>query len=169
MNPIFKRKSIRQFQDKKIEENKIKKLLKAGMQAPSAMNSQPWEFIVITDKENIKKIENMSLYSKPAKTSSCCIITLFNKDYLEKFDNYVWVQQDMGACTQNILLQAVEEGLGAVWLGTYPNEERVNYLKENFEIPEDVYPYSVIVLGYPTEEYTGTDRFNEDRIHYETY
>lgn len=169
MNPIFKRKSIRQFQDKKIEENKIKKLLKAGMQAPSAMNSQPWEFIVITDKENIKKIENMSLYSKPAKTSTCCIITLFNKDYLEKFDNYVWVQQDMGACTQNILLQAVEEGLGAVWLGTYPDEERVNYLKENFEIPEDVYPYSVIVLGYPIEEYTGTDRFNEDRIHYETY
>ena len=67
------------------------------------------------------------------------------------------------------LLQAVEEGLGAVWLGTYPDMERVNYLKEHFNIPENVYPYSVIVLGYPTEDYTGTDRFDKNRIHYESY
>ena len=78
MNIIFKRKSIRKFQDKEVEEEKIERLLKAGMQAPSAMNSQPWEFIVIKDKENIKKIENMSQYSKPARTSPLCIITLFN-------------------------------------------------------------------------------------------
>ena len=139
------------------------------MQAPSAINSQPWEFIVIKDKENIKKIEDMSLYSKPAKTSTCCIITLFNKKYIEKFDNYIWVEQDMGACTQNILLQAVEEELGAVWLGTYPDEERVNYLKKHFNIPDNVYPYSVIVLGYPKKDYKGTDRFKKDRIHYESY
>ena len=169
MNAIFKRKSIRKFLDKEIEDEKIERLLKAGMQAPSAINSQPWEFIVVKDKEGIEKIENMSMYSKPAKTSTCCIITLFNNDYTDRFDNYKWVQQDMGACTQNILLQAVEEGLGAVWLGTYPDMERVNYLKEHFNIPENVYPYSVIVLGYPTEYYTGTDRFDEDRIHYETY
>lgn len=169
MNPIFKRKSIRKFQAKEVEEEKIERLLKAGMQAPSAMNSQPWEFIVIKDKENIKKIENMSQYSKPAKTSPLCIITLFNKDYLEPFDDYKWVEQDMAACTQNILLQAVEEDLGAVWLGTYPDEERVNYLKENFKIPTNVYPYSVIVLGYPMEDYEGTQRFKEDRIHSEVY
>ena len=111
----------------------------------------------------------MSPYSKPAKTSTCCIITLFNQDYLSQFENYRWVQQDMGACTENILLQAVEEGLGAVWLGTYPDMDRVNYLKEHFNIPENVYPYSVIVLGYPTEDYTGTDRFDKNRIHYESY
>ena len=169
MNAIFKRKSIRKFLDKEIEDEKIERLLRAGMQAPSAINSQPWEFLVVKDKEGIRKIENMSQYSKPAKTSTCCIITLFNEDYLSQFDNYKWVQQDMGACTQNILLQAVEEGLGAVWLGTYPDEERVNYLKEHFNIPDNVYPYSVIVLGYPTEDYTGTDRFDKDRIHYETY
>ena len=107
MNAIFKRKSIRKFLDKEIEDEKIERLLKAGMQAPSAINSQPWEFLVVKDKEGIKKIENMSQYSKPAKTSTCCIITLFNEDYLSQFDNYKWVQQDMGACTQNILLQLV--------------------------------------------------------------
>ena len=169
MNAIFKRKSIRKFLDKEIEDEKIERLLKAGMQAPSAVNSQPWEFLVVKDKESIEAISNMSIYSKPAKTSTCCIITLFNNDYLSRFKKYVWVEQDMGACTQNILLQAVEEGLGAVWLGTYPDEERVNYLKEHFNIPENVYPYSVIVLGYPTEDYTGTDRFDETRIHYESY
>ena len=169
MNAIFKRKSIRKFLDKEIEDEKIERLLKAGMQAPSAVNSQPWEFLVVKDKESIEAISNMSIYSKPAKTSTCCIITLFNNDYLSRFKKYVWVEQDMGACTQNILLQAVEEGLGAVWLGTYPDEERVNYLKEHFNIPENVYPYLVIVLGYPTEDYTGTDRFDENRIHYESY
>ncbi|AMK15091.1 nitroreductase family protein [Methanobrevibacter olleyae] len=169
MNIIFKRKSIRKFLDKEIEDEKIIRLLKAGMQAPSAINSQPWEFLVVKNKEGIKKIENMSLYSKPAKTSACCIITLFNKEYTDKFEDYKWIQQDMGACSQNILLQAVEEDLGAVWLGTYPDEERVNYLKENFNIPENVYPYSVIVLGYPTEDYHGKNRFKEDRIHYESY
>ena len=169
MNAIFKRKSIRKFLDREIEDEKIERLLRAGMQAPSATNSQPWEFLVVKDKKSIEKISNMSIYSKPAKTSPCCIITLFNNDYLSRFENYRWVQQDMGACTENILLQAVEEGLGGVWLGTYPDEERVNYLKGHFNIPENVYPYSVIVLGYPTDEYSGTDRFDEDRIHYETY
>lgn len=111
----------------------------------------------------------MSQYSKPAKTSPLCIITLFNNDYLERFDDYKWVEQDMAACTQNILLQAVEEDLGAVWLGTYPDEERVNYLKENFKIPTNIYPYSVIVLGYPIEDYEGTKRFKEERIPYELY
>ena len=169
MNAIFKRKSIRKLLDKEIEDEKIERLLRAGMQAPSAINSQPWEFLVVKDNDGIEKIENMSQYSKPAKTSTCCIIPLFNKDYIDKFEDYIWVQQDMGACTQNILLQAVDEGLGAVWLGTYPDEERVNYLKEHFNIPENVFPYSVIVLGYPTGDYTGTDRFDKDRIHYETY
>ncbi|MBQ6813802.1 MAG: nitroreductase family protein [Methanobrevibacter sp.] len=169
MNAIFKRKSIRKFLDKPIENEKIERLLKAGMQAPSAINSQPWEFIVVTDKESIELIENMSQYSKPAKTSTCCIITLFDEKYTDRFEDYCWVEQDMGACTENILLQAVEEGLGAVWLGTYPNEERVNYLKEHFNIPNGVYPYSVIVLGYPTEDYHGQSRFDESRIHYEKY
>ena len=168
MNAIFKRKSIRKFLDKEIEDEKIERLLKAGMQAPSAMNTQPWEFIVVKDKKSIEIIENMSKYSKPAKTSTCCIITLFNKKYFAN-ENYRWFDQDMSACTENILLQAVEEGLGAVWLGTYPDMDRVNYLKEHLNIPDNVYPYSVIVLGYPPEDYTGTIRFNEDRIHYETY
>ena len=77
MNAIFKRKSIRKFLDKEIEDEKIERLLKAGMQAPSAVNSQPWEFLVVKDKESIEAISEMSIYSKPAKTSTCCIITLF--------------------------------------------------------------------------------------------
>ena len=163
------RRSVRAFTPEPVSDEDIKKILEAARWAMSGGNAQPWEFLVVKDNDGIEKIENMSQYSKPAKTSTCCIIPLFNKDYIDKFEDYIWVQQDMGACTQNILLQAVDEGLGAVWLGTYPDEERVNYLKEHFNIPENVFPYSVIVLGYPTGDYTGTDRFDKDRIHYETY
>ncbi len=60
MNAIFKRKSIRKFLDKEIEDEKIERLLRAGMQAPSAINSQPWEFLVVRDKKGIGKIENIS-------------------------------------------------------------------------------------------------------------
>ena len=153
MELIKIRRSVREFTDEKISDDDIKKIIEAGICAPSAMNQQPWEFIVVKDKKSIEIIENMSRYSKPARTSACCIITLFNKGHFEKYENYKWVEQDMGACTENILLQAVEENLGAVWLGTYPDMERVNYLKEHFNIPKNVYPYSVIVLGYPTEDF----------------
>lgn len=169
MNSIFKRKSIRQFRDLEIEDKKIEKILKAGMQAPSAHNSQPWEFIVVQNKESINKIANMSKYAKPAQNSACCIITLCNMNLIKDKKTEAWIQQDMSACTENILIQAVEEGLGGVWLGTYPDEERSNYLKEIFEVPNPLIPFSVVVLGYPKEEYDTEDRYDESRIHYEIY
>lgn len=169
MNSIFKRKSVRQFRDLEIEDKKIEKLLKAGMQAPSAHNTQPWEFIVVEDDESIEKIANMSQYTKPAHNSPCCIITLCNMKNVRDKKTEDWIQQDMSACTENILIQAVEEGLGAVWLGTYPDEERSNYLKELFNVPEDIIPFSVIVIGYPKDKYQVEDRFDSKRIHYEVY
>ncbi|MCQ2976584.1 MAG: nitroreductase family protein [archaeon] len=169
MNSIFNRKSIRKFKEKTIEPEKIEKLLKAGMQAPSAMNTQPWEFLVVENKESIIKISEMSKYAKPAYTSACCIITLCNMKHIKEKKMDDWFPQDMSACTENILIQAVEEELGAVWLGTYPDEERCEYLQKHFNIPKDFMPFSVIVLGYPDKEYTVEDRFDPNRIHYETY
>lgn len=114
MNPIFKRKSIRNFSDDEVSTDKIKNLIRAGMQAPSAFNSQPWEFIIVSDKEDLKAVSKMSRYARPAENAQKLIIVLGNTTK----DNVVMpmIQQDLSACTQNILLQAVAEGLGAVWL-----------------------------------------------------
>jgi len=169
MNAIFKRKSIRTFKDKDVEDEKIERLVKAGMQAPTALDTQPWEFIIVKDKSNLKIISEMSPYSGFAKNAALCIITLFKLNSFRDRETFVWMQQDMSACTENILLQAVDEGLGAVWLGTYPDDERVNYLGQQFEIPNGIIPFSVIAIGYPKEDYQADDKFDKSRIHYESY
>lgn len=112
MNMIFKRKSIRNFSDDEVSTDKIKNLIRAGMQAPSAFNSQPWEFIIVSDEEDLKAVSKMSRYARPAENAQKLIIVLGNTTK----DNVVMpmIQQDLSACTQNILLQAVAEGLGAV-------------------------------------------------------
>lgn len=169
MNSIFKRKSIRKFKNQEIEDEKILNLLKAGMQAPSAHNSQPWEFIVVSNKKSIEDVSNMSPYAKPAKNANKLIITLSNIDKINAKKTNDWFTQDMSACTENILIQAVEEGLGAVWLGFYPSEERVNRIKEYFNIPSNIIPFSVIAIGYSDDNEDVENRFNEDKIHYEQY
>lgn len=117
MDAIFNRRSIRKYKDKPVEKEKIEKLLRAAMQAPSAGNQQPWEFIVIQDKENLKKLSGMSPYSKLIMNAPLTFVLLGNKDKMKFPENW---QQDMGASAENILLEAVELGLGAVWLGVAP-------------------------------------------------
>ena len=137
------------------------------MQAPSAFNSQPWEFIVVSDKKDLKAVSKMSRYAKVAENAQKLIIVLGNT----KRDNVVMpmIQQDLSACTQNILLQAVAEGLGAVWLGFYPIEDRVNSLRQYFNIPEHIIPFSVIAIGYPKEDKEPESRYDESKIHLGKY
>lgn len=167
MNMIFKRKSVRSFTDEKVSTDKIKNLIRAGMQAPSAFNSQPWEFIVVSDKKDLKAVSKMSRYARPAENAQKLIIVLGNTER----DNVVMpmIQQDLSACTQNILLQAVAEGLGAVWLGFYPIEDRVNSLRQYFNIPEHIIPFSVIAIGYPKEDKEPESRYYESKIHLGKY
>lgn len=167
MNSIFTRRSIRKYQDKIVEKDKIEKLLRAAMQAPSAANQQPWEFIVIQDKGKLGKLSEMSPYSKLLAKAPLAIILIANKENLKFPDSW---QQDMGAAAENILLEAVELGLGAVWLGTAPEEDRINYIKDMFNLKENIIPYCVISLGYPEGEGNKfIDRFDESKVHYEKY
>ena len=167
MNMIFKRKSVRSFTDEKVSTDKIKNLIRAGMQAPSAFNSQLWEFIVVSDKKDLKAVSKMSRYARPAENAQKLIIVLGNTER----DNVVMpmIQQDLSACTQNILLQAVAEGLGAVWLGFYLIEDRVNSLRQYFNIPEYIIPFSVIAIGYPKEDKEPESRYDESKIHLGKY
>ena len=168
MESIFKRRSIRKYNNQPVEKDKINKLLRAAMQAPSAGNQQPWEFIVLQDKDNLKRLSKMSPYSRAIADAPLAIVVLANQERMRYPENW---QQDLGAATENLLLEAVELNLGAVWMGAAPLEDRMNYLKEMFNLPEKLMPYCIITVGYP-EEGKGNefvDRFDETRIHYETY
>lgn len=166
MKAILNRKSIRKYKDIKISDEIVEDLLKAGMQAPSAGNQQPWEFIVLRDKETMKKITEIHPYSKMLLNTDVAIVVCGDESK-ELFKGF-WVQ-DCSAATENILLAAEDKGLGAVWLGIYPLEDRVNGLKTLLDLPESVFPLSIIPIGYPDEQREATDRFDQTRIHYDRW
>lgn len=167
MNPIFKRRSVRKFSDEEVSINQVKNLIKAGMQSPSAFNSQPWEFLIVSDKKDLEAVSKMSRFAKPAKRAQKLIIVLGNTKKFRLVKDMI--QQDLSACTQNILLQAVVDGLGGVWLGFYPREDRVNALREYFDIPDHIIPFSVIAIGYPKDEKDPKSRYDESKIHLDKY
>ncbi len=167
MNTIYTRRSVRQFTNKPIETEKVTKLLKAAMQAPSAGNQMPWEFIVIDDRNVIDNIKTFSNYAKMLDSASIAIVVLEKTDTILPF----YTQQDLGAATQNLLLEAVNLDLGACWLGVERFTERDTFLKERLNIPANVNVFGVVAVGYPEKEDANkfVDRFDESRIHKNKY
>ena len=166
MSLIFKRHSVRKFKDEKVSDDKIENLLKAGMQAPSSCNAQPWEFIVVSNSEDKEAISKMHRFAKPARNASHLIVTIGN---LNEAKVIGMIEQDLGACNENILLQATYEGLGAVWLGFHPIEDRTLRLKEYLGIPDYCIPFSVICVGYPLEEGKVIPRYDASKVHFDRY
>jgi len=168
MNAIFNRRSIRKYKDKPIEKEKVEKLLRAAMQAPSAVNEQPWEFIVVQNKDTLNKLSNMSPYSKMVASCGAAIVLVANT---EAFRIPTGWQQDMGAAAENLLLEAVELDLGAVWLGVATSEDASKFITNFFGLPENIKPFALISVGYPDEgqENKFIDRFNENKVHYENW
>lgn len=163
MDSILKRRSIRKYKDLKVSDEIVEDLLKAAMAAPSAGNEQPWEFVVLRDKEIMKNITEVHPYSKMLLNSDVAIVVC-GDEKKEVFKGY-WVQ-DCSAATENILLAAQDMGLGAVWLGVYPIVDRVKKIQEILGLPTSVVPLSIVPIGYPDEDKTPEDRFDRTRIHY---
>ena len=168
INEIMNRRSVRVFEDKVVEQEKVLNCIKAAMQSPSARNNQPWNFIVVNDKETIEKFTNISNGTKlPTKTANTIVCFVMNN----KSEFPEFLQQDMGACVENFMLQAVAEGLACVWMGMYPREDSIKKLAEILDIPSEYSAFSLVAIGYPTNENTNRfiDRFNESKIHYEKW
>ena len=167
MNSIFTRRSIRRYSDTPIETEKIDKILRAAMQAPSAGNQQPWEFIIVNEKTQLETLSKLSPYASMVSKSPVSLVILANTSSL-RFADY-W-QQDLSAATQNILIEATELGLGSVWLGVAPDKDRIDYVSNMFNLPSNIIPFAVVALGYPaTQGNTFVDRYDESKIHYEKY
>jgi len=171
MNMIFKRTSVRKYTTEPVSSEEIEMLLKAGMAAPSAMNIQPWEFVVVQDRENLNKIMKIHPYSAMLKEAPLAIIVCADiektayKGFAEK---KYWIQ-DCSAATQNIMLQAAEMDLGSVWLGTYPKENFYKTIAKIFNLPEKIVPVTIIAIGHPDGEVQPKDKFDKNKIHYEVW
>lgn len=159
---IHTRRSIRRFENKALSEGDLHKILEAGMSAPSAGNEQPWQFIVIKDKNILAEIPKISPYASMAKDAGAAILVCGDTS-LEEYPGF-WVQ-DCSACIQNILLAVHGLGLGAVWTAIYPDEGRVANFKKLFSLPKTVVPLALIPIGYPAQKSGKSDRFKPERIH----
>jgi nitroreductase len=149
-----------------VSEAVVNQLLAAAMAAPSARNQQPWEFIVITKPETLEQIPTINPYAQMAAQAPLAILVCGNLKR-ETSPGY-WVV-DCAAAVQNLLLCAHALGLGAVWTGTYPNENRMDGYTDLLGLPEHVIPHTLVVLGYPVSQPPAQDRFSQDRIHFDAW
>ena len=167
IDAIYARRSIRKYEEKPVEKEKIEELLKAAMAAPTAMNSKPWEFIVITDHEMMDKVRAALMFGNfnaPAAIIVCGNTSFFKHPVASKF----WVQ-DCSAATENILLAAVGLGLGTVWLGVHPIHIFTKRIVKLFELPNHILPLNVIYIGYPGQNKPARTQFDQNRVHWETF
>lgn len=162
MDIIFHRTSIRKYLPQKIEENKISEILRAAMAAPSAGNQQPWEFYVVREKEKLQQLAGTSPYAGCTAEAPVAFVACYRRNC--RMPEYA--QIDLSAATENLLLKADELGLGAVWLGIAPLQERMDAVRKVLEIPEELEAFAIIPCGYPAEEKIQQDRFEENRIHF---
>lgn len=162
MEVILNRRSIRKYKDRDIAPETVEKLLRAAMSAPSAGNEQPWHFIVVDEREKLDQIPEIHPYSDMVTQAPVAVLVCGDKGE-QKHEGF-WVQ-DCSAATENILIAAEAENLGAVWLGIYPDKERVQSFKEFFNLPEPIVPFSLIPVGYPAEEKPPSDRYKKSRVH----
>jgi nitroreductase len=161
LEAIRTRRSIRRYLDKPVAEALIEKLLAAAMNAPSARNAQPWQFVVIDDRATLAKIADINPNAQMAREAPAAILVCGDLD-LEKSPGY-WVV-DCAAAVQNMLLAAHALGLGAVWTGVFPRQERMDGLRQLLGLPERVIAHSLVVLGHPAEQPATVNRYHADRV-----
>ncbi|MBQ9198062.1 MAG: nitroreductase family protein [Clostridia bacterium] len=163
MNEIFHRVSVRKFEQKPVEREKLLQILRAGMQAPSTGDQRPWEFYVVTDREKILALSKCQKYAGCAANAPAVIVPVYRKEgvWLPEYE-----QIDMAIAQENIWLETDSLGLGGVWLGIAPQKERMDKVAEILNLPDNVTAFSLFALGYPAERHAQEDRFDASRIHF---
>ena len=166
LETIMTRTSIRSFTDKAVSADTIELLLRAGMAAPTAVNLQPWHFVAVNDRAKLDELGGNGRQSKMLQEATLAIVVCGNMEKaLEGPGQAFWIQ-DCSAATENILLAAHALGLGAVWTGCYPIEERVAMVSQVLGLPEHIVPLCVIVMGYPNENPEPKDKWKPENVSY---
>lgn len=163
---IMTRRSIRKYQDKPVPEETIKKILEAGMMAPSAGDQRPWHFIVVKDKKILEEASHVYRYHAMVKGAAFAILVCGDPSK-ERHSGY-WVQ-DCSNATMNLLLAAHALGLGAVWTGVHPRKDREDAFRAIFKTPEGIIPFALIPFGFPAEMPSAKGRYDEKLVHKERW
>ena len=163
MKSILERTSVRQYTDKKLSDEDVKAILRAAFAAPSARDLRPWYFIVIRDEKKLEEISRFSPYASFLKEAAMGIVVCCDLSRNPRLD---YCQQDCAAATQNMLIEAKERGIGTCWLGGYPNDERVVYLRDALQIEEPLMPLWAVSFGYPAVFGKVTDKWEDNVIRY---
>ncbi len=157
---IFSRRSIRKYADRPVSEIDIQTLLEAAMAAPSASNQKPWHFIVVDEREALEQLGEAHPYAKMLFEAPLCIAVCGDAS----ISKHYW-PQDCSAATENLLLAATALGLGAVWLGVYPNDDRIESVRRILVLPANVYPLNLVSIGHPAEAKEPRTQFDRSRVH----
>ena len=169
MEGLLTRRSVRQYQDKKIDKETIKKIIKAAQYSPSAHNMQPWEFLVIEDKTFMEELRYIQRWTSFAKNASCVVIVCGDTDKAFSRDKddekWTYVDVDCAIATQSLLLAAWAEGVGTCYCGAAPMQKIVDALREKLNLPENIRPFAIVPMGYPAETPKHPDdRYDESKI-----
>ena len=168
MEAILSRRSIRRYTPDPLPEEAVRRVLEAGMAAPSAGDERPWHFVVITDKEMLAAIPGFHPLARFVPNAAAAILVCADVA-LSKYPPADWWVQDCSAATQNILLAAHAAGLGATWLGVHPVQTRVDGFRALCRLPDSIVPFSLVSLGFPAVRKEREPRFDPSRIHRERW
>lgn len=162
---ILTRVSVRRYTDVPVTDAEVTAILHAAMSAPSGVNRQPWELIVVDDHELLTQLADALPYAKMAAEAPVAIVACGNKDrFLEGIDENLW-EQDLSAVSENILLAAHAIGLGGVWTCLYPHQERIDSVRRILNIPDNLVPFDLIPIGHPATLHAPMDKWHPDCIH----
>lgn len=164
---LLSRRSIRQFTPEPVSRETLILLLKAAMAAPTACNSQPWEFIVVTEPEILDQIRSRFLFAR--YNAPAAIVVCGNADIAHNTEGRKSWVQDCSAATENILIAAAGMGLGAVWIGVYPYPSKIKPVADSLGIPENVTPLSMVLVGHPAEKKEPRTQYDEHRVYWQCY
>lgn len=166
LDNIATRTSVRDYEARPVEKEKVEKMLRAAMAAPTAMNKQPWHFVVVDQRNVLDALAGANPYAKMLKKAPLAIVVCGNTDkMIEGGGRDFWIQ-DASAATENLLLAAHAMGLGAVWTGAYPSEERCISICKVLSLSDNLIPLNMIVVGYPAEQPQPKQKFKEENISY---
>ena len=160
LKEIKNRHSIRRYNDKQVDKKDLEKLLRSAMQAPTALNEQPWRFIVVQDKKILKKMSKTTPHQAMLSKASAAIVVMGDK----KVNHKEFIDVDCGAAIENILLEATRLGIGTCWCAIDPIKDRIAAYKELFCLKSNLAPIAVVAIGYPSETKEFIDRYDEEKV-----
>ena len=170
LETIFTRTSIRQFTSQPIPQDALKTILRAGMSGPSCVNARDWAFVVVTDPARLNQMADANgRPAEPLRKAAAAILVCGDLERAFPRAKDYWVI-DASIAAQNMVLSAKALGIGSVWLGTWPQMNRVEAQAKLFQLPETIVPHSILALGYPDEApAVKAPEWEEDRVHFEKW